>query len=352
MLSQEELLYRVALTMVPGVGPIGARRLLEQFGSAAAIFRAQPKSVQGFDDFAAAERTLAFARRYGIRIYCPGDPEYPTRLKECPDAPTVLYYKGNAGLNPPHTLSIVGTRTPSVYGRQAVRLLLRDLAPYGVLIVSGLADGIDAMAHHYALENGLSTVGVLGHGLDTIYPAGNRRLAKTMLDQGGLLTEFREGTPVEDFRFPLRNRIVAGIPEATIVVESAVSGGSLITAGLALGYDRCVLAVPGRITDTRSKGCNDMLAHEKAHCITSAADIAYQLNWETCAAAPGALPQTAEDDDEARILEVLRGRDFVHMDELRLHTPLPPSALAARLLRLELRRVIEVLPGARYRLMS
>lgn len=375
MLADEEIYHRIALTLVPGIGSIRAKRLLEHFGSAAAIFQVGPDAVhhraisralRGFADFAAVERTLAFVRKHDIRIYCPPDPEYPARLKECPDPPAVLYYKGNADLNPPRVLSIVGTRTPSTYGQQAVRALLRELAPYRVLIVSGLADGIDAIAHRYAMDNGLPTIGVLGHGLDTIYPAGNRLLAKAMLERGGLLTEFREGVGPEISHFPIRNRIIAGIPEATVVVESGVKGGSMLTANLALGYEREVFAVPGRITDAKSKGCNDMISRKDASFVASGADIAQLLNWgpppRPVAAGPYPCDTGAPSDEPAGLaedaasasplLDILRNRDFVHLDELRARSLLTPSALAARLLDLELRQVIEALPGSRYRLGS
>lgn len=343
MLPEEELYYRIALTLVPGIGPRKAGELLAVYGSAAAVFKSG--LVQKFDNFAEAEHTLTFARKHGIHIYCPCDPEYPSLLKECADAPPVLYYKGAASLNPPRVLSIVGTRTPSLYGKQAVKTLLQELAPYGVLIISGLADGIDTLAHRYALDKGLPTVGVLGHGLHTIYPAGNRLLAKAILDKGGLLTEYRQGQGPAAFHFPLRNRIIAGISPATIVIESGADGGSIITAKLAFDYHREVFALPGRITDSRSQGCLHLVKDNIAALMTGSEDIARDLRW-TVHAQEGRRAHPVRD----KLLDLLRDQDSLHLDELTSRSGLSTPELAATLLILELGGAIESLPGNRYRL--
>lgn len=341
MISDEEKYYRIALSVTPRCGPVQVRRLLDQYGSATAIFRS--KAVRAGTDFAAVDQTLDFARRHDIRLICPGESAYPWLLSQCYDAPIILFYKGVANLNPAHTISIVGTRTPSDYGRKAVGKLVGELAPYGPTIVSGLADGIDTLAHRLALEHGLPTIGVLGHGLDIVYPAGSRQLSKAMAKKGGLLTEFRTGVKPEAFRFPLRNRIIAGMTEATVVIESGQKGGSLITLELARGYERTVFVVPGRITDKNSTGCNDLLATGHVHCLTGAADIAQQLNW----------PQpTTPSDDRDPLTHLRQNSDALHIDDLLTLSGLPPAELATKLLDLEMRRVVDRLPGNRYRLHS
>jgi DNA processing protein len=344
MLSEEERYYRIALTLVPQVGPKRAKAILDRYGSARAAFVDDNPGL--VCDFAAVDRTVAFTRKHGIRVLCPCDPEYPSRLKLCADPPSVLYYKGAADLNPAHVLSIVGTRTPSPYGQQVVRTLIEGLAPFGVLVVSGLADGIDTLSHRYALDNGLPTVGILGHGLQMIYPARNRLLARAMLERGGLLTEFREDAGPETFNFPRRNRVVAGIPEATVIIESGIRGGSMVTAKLAGGYNREVFAIPGRITDERSQGCLALIRDNAAALVTGAGDIARMLGWEQ------RTPQPRPEIRTHPLLDLLRDRDSVHVDELRARSGLSATELALALLTLELERTIEVLPGTRYRLMS
>lgn len=336
MVSEEEKYYRIALTITPRCGPVQIRRLLDQYGSAAAIFRS--KAVRANTDFAAVDKTLEFTRRHGIQLICPGESAYPWLLIQCYDAPIILYYKGVADLNPPRAVSIVGTRVPSEYGQKAVRLLVRELAPYGPTIVSGLADGIDTLAHRLALEYDLPTIGVLGHGLDIVYPAGTRHLSKEIAARGGLLTEFRTGIKPEAFHFPMRNRIIAGMTAATVVIESRQKGGSLITLELARGYERAVFVVPGRITDQGSSGCNDLLAAGHVHCLTGAADIAQQLNWTQ--------PTTTPSGD---FLDLFQDRDPVNLDDLTARSGLGTGELAVKLLDLEMKRVIERLPGNRYR---
>ncbi|TDW95711.1 DNA-processing protein DprA [Dinghuibacter silviterrae] len=342
MLPEDELYYRVALTMVPGIGPRRHRQLLDHFSSAAAVFRSG--LLPEFDNFKAVDRTFTFARKHNIGIYCPGDPRYPAQLLECSDAPPILYYKGIADLNHQRILAVVGTRTPSSYGQQMVRSLVGELASCDVLIVSGLADGIDTWAHRAALDNGLPTVGVLGHGLQRIYPEGNRLLAASMLDKGGLLTEYRQDQGPETFHFPMRNRIIAGMAVATVVVESRSQGGSLITAELAKGYHREVFALPGRVTDGRSQGCLALVRDNVAALVTGGADIARMLGWET------PTPKTKPVTSIHPLLDLLRDRDSIHLDELLERTGLSSAELAARLLELELEQAIEALPGNRYRL--
>ena len=327
-----EVYWRIALSQVQGIGCVGAQALLRHYGSAEAVFEA---SAVAPGDFAVVEATLRFVRQHGVHLWLPGDPEYPRRLLDCPDHPILLYFKGAANLNRSHVLSIVGTRTPSDHGKQAVRSLVRELSAYDVLLVSGLADGIDTLVHRYALEYGLPTVGVLAHGLDSLYPPTNRHLAEAMLERGGLLTEFAPGTPAIPGHFPVRNRIVAGIGEATVIVESRIKGGSMVTAGLARGYQREVFAIPGRITDERSLGCLALIRGNAAALVTGGEDVARMLNWEPTAQkarkAPSAHP----------LLALLRDRDSVHLDELKATSGLTSTELAVALLTLELEQAID-----------
>lgn len=369
--DEDEVFWQIALTLVPKIGPVLAAALIKHFGSARAVFRAAKSelaqvtkmnqsaadALTKFHDFRPAEQTLAFTARHDIRVVLLDDPDYPFRLRECTDPPTVLYYKGNAPLNQQRVLSVIGTRTPSDYGKKLTALLLEGLAAYGVLVVSGLADGIDGLAHRGALEYGLYTIAVLGHGLDTIYPADNRLLAKEMLNQGGLVTEFREGTPLVKFNFPRRNRIVAGMSQATVIVETGTRGGSIVTASLASGYDREIFAFPGRTTDTRSSGCLALIRDHAARLITGAEDIAHHFNWDLPGTGHKGRIQTGplfeEGSPESLIVSLLRQNESgLHLDELILKTGLSSTGLAALLLTLELERALESLPGMRYRLRS
>jgi DNA processing protein len=368
MQNDNALPWQIALTMVPGLGCVGARALLDHFGSATAVFRAAPEemlrltqmtpgkasAIKKFDNFRAVDKVLTFTRRYDIQVLTMDNPDYPARLREVHDPPTLLYYMGNADLNHPGSLSVVGTRTPTSYGKQTVRTLLNDLAAYNLLVVSGLADGIDALAHRHALDNGLSTIAVLGHGLDMIYPAGNRALAKNMLENGGLVTEFPPGTGAAAAHFPMRNRIIAGISQGTVVIETDMKGGSMVTAGIAFSYDLPVFAFPGRITDAKSKGCNALLLQQKASLPPEAGELAAQLKWTRNPARGQTPPDRASippaDVAQKVIYDILVERDFVHIDELHSRCNLSPSEISTALFLLELSLVVESLPGSRYRL--
>ena len=269
-METDELCYRIALTKVPGIGCVQARLLLEKFGNAKAIFEARRShlehtegigskraaQIKKFTDFTAAEKELAFIHRYKIKPLFLTDSGYPQRLLSCYDPPTLLYVKGSINLNAPKIVAVVGTRTPSEQGGRVAEMLIQGLAAAEVTIVSGLARGIDAAAHRLALKYQTPTLGVLAHGLDYLYPHEHRSLAKQMLEQGGgLLTEFPSQHKPDKHHFPNRNRIVAGLSDALIVIESGCKGGSMLTAALANGYHKEVFAVPGRISDPKSAGC-------------------------------------------------------------------------------------------------
>lgn len=364
-----ELLYHIALTMIPNIGPVHAKALVTLLGSARAVFTApldtlqkienigksKAASIRAFRDFEAAEKELSFIQRYGIRPLLFTDTAYPQRLLNCYDSPALLYYKGIADLNNPKIVAIVGTRLNSEYGRSITERLVADLAAMDILVISGLAHGIDAIAHRSALQNKLPTVGVLAHGLDRIYPENHAALAHEMAKQGGgLLTEFRSRTDPDRYLFPARNRLVAGMSDATIVIETGVKGGSVITADLANGYNRDVFALPGKTTDPTSAGCNHLIRSNKACLISNAADLVESMNWgeaDRTSRKPQKEIFIELTTEEQVLIDLLRGREAVHIDEINLKSGLSNSSVAAAILNMELQNVIFAKPGKRYSLL-
>lgn len=368
----EEAIYSIALTQVPGIGHIGAKRLVDEVGSAADVFRCRtelserlpeisPRVIDALDCPAAiarAEQEYEFAVKNGIHCLTYHDEAYPSRLRECPDAPVVLFFKGNAKLNTLRVINMVGTRNATDYGKQlCVRFLqeLHELCP-DVLVVSGLAYGIDIHAHRAALTYGFPTVGVLAHGLDRIYPSAHRKTAVDMLVHGGLLTEFLTGTEPDRYNFVSRNRIVAGMSDATIVVESAIKGGSLITAELAEGYQRDCFAFPGRITDECSQGCNRLIRDNKAMLIQSAEDFVKAICWDTDSqiAKPTSVQRSLFLElsaDEQQVVDLLSQRGELHINTLVVETELPVHKMNALLFELEMKGVVRVLVGGVYQLL-
>jgi DNA processing protein len=365
---QPDLIYLISLTLVPQVGCIHARTLLQTFGTAEAVFRApgaslekiegigpvRARAIRDFHNFLQAEKEIRFIERYRIRALALDDPDYPQRLLSCYDAPVLLYYKGSADLNQPNLISVVGTRRASDYGKQATEKLIREIVTYRPLIVSGLAFGIDAITHKTALKQSLQTVGVLAHGLGTLYPPEHTQLSRDMIRQGGLLTEFTSDTKPDKHYFPVRNRIVAGISDATVIIETGVKGGSMITADLANGYNREVFAFPGRTTDVKSAGCHWLIRKNQAGLITGAQDLAFNLGWEKPETAPMAKPQqelfVELNETERRILGLLRERASMHIDTIHTLSGFAQSRVAAALLNLEMQQLIQSLPGRIYRM--
>ena len=361
-----DLLYQLALSQVPNVGYVHAKILALHFGSAAAVFGA-PRSVlekvegigsiraariKSFKDFNKAEDEIKFLEKFKIKPLFITDKSYPQRLLNCYDPPTMLFYKGNTDLNPSRVVGIVGTRSNTDYGKQFTEKFVKDLQPFDVLIISGLAFGIDAIAHKAALKNKLPTVGVLGHGLDTIYPQEHSGLAKEMIKSGGLLTEFPSETKPDKHNFPSRNRVVGGICDATIVVETGIKGGSMITAEMANGYNRDVFAVPGRSIDTKSGGCNHLIKNNKAILLTDAQQFIETMGWDNSSSR--AKKVQAElfielNDHEKAVVNLLQEKN-VSIDELVLKSGCSSSSLAAAILNLELKNVIQSLPGKMYKL--
>ncbi|HVI46583.1 MAG TPA: DNA-processing protein DprA [Chitinophaga sp.] len=363
----QELMYQIALTRIPQIGDIIIKKLLETFGSAGAIFSAsrynlertetigsvRAAAIRQFRDFNTIEKEITFIERYHIRPLFYTDKDYPERLRHCIDSPAMLYYKGNASLNPPRIVNVVGTRHPSGYGRQVCVQLVKELTEAGITLVSGLAYGIDIMAHRTALEMGIPTVGVLAHGLDRIYPALHKETAIRMTEQGGLLTEFLSGTGPDRQNFPRRNRIVAGLCDATIVVESGIQGGSLITADLANGYNRDVFCIPGRVHDIHAAGCNHLIKNNKAMLITDAADVIEVMGWQKAAGVAAVMQRTLFPDlteAEKLIVDLFSRKSPLHLEELYLQSHLSGSQVAAALFNLEMQSVLKCLPGQLYEL--
>jgi DNA processing protein len=364
--NSNELLYQIALTLVPNIGAVQAKILIDHFGDAESVFKASEKklnavenigdvkaaSIRAFEDFEKAEEEIKFIEKYKIQPLFITDKNYPQRLLKCYDAPTLLYYRGNADLNHEKIISIIGTRSNTDYGKQMTEKLIADLKEENVMIVSGLAFGIDAIAHKAALQNDLPTVGVLAHGLDTIYPPQHKSMAKEMLQQGGLLTEFMQQTKPDKHNFPKRNRIVAGMADATIVVETAIKGGSMITAELAHNYNKDVFAFPGKITDSKSAGSNYLIKHSRATLLIDAQQLAETMGWQKRKTKPKAQKELFIElsTDEKIIVSILADRESVHIDELFLKSGLSSSAIASSMLGLELQNIIISMPGKMYKL--
>lgn len=365
----EELVCSLALSMLPGIGHIGAKRLIDGMGSAAEVFRCRrelterlpemnPKLCEVLGDaqeaFARAEQELDFAEKNHIQYFTLADERYPSRLRQCEDAPVTLFYKGAANLNALRVINMVGTRNATDYGKQLCATFLHDLKALcpDVLVVSGLAYGIDIHVHRAALTNQLPTIGVLAHGLDRIYPSLHRKTAVDMLACGGLLTEYPSGTNPDKHNFVARNRIVAGMADATIVVESAEKGGSLITAELAEGYFRDCFAFPGRVGDSCSLGCNQLIRDNKASLLLSAADFVRMMNWEEASQSVtpvqrNLFPELT--DEEQQIVDILAQGDN-QINTLVAQTNIPVHRMAALLFELEMKGVVQPLAGGMYRL--
>ncbi len=359
--------YKIALGMIPGIGGITARKILAFTGSAEAVFSIPRKEllrIPGVGDMLTdrirstgildkAKQELEFINKRGIRCLFYGEDIYPESLLECYDAPMLLYMLGQVSLNGCRMISIVGTRRPGSYGIDMCRSLVKDLASLDqeLVIVSGLAYGIDHCAHKSAMENGLDTVAVLGHGLRYMYPALHRQVAAKISRQGGLLTDFVSDQKPERNNFIRRNRIIAGLSEATIVVQSGHKGGALITADIANSYHRDVFTFPGRVGDQASAGCNQLIKTHKAAMIEGAGDVAYLLGWDID---PPNNKEKQGDlfheltDKEKQIIEILRSEGHVSMERLSLKCSIPVSRISGILLNLELAGLIKCLPGDVY----
>lgn len=364
---QKELLYQIALTLIPNIGDVNAKALVSHFGSAEPIFSASKKvldeiegigsiraaSIRNFKDFSRAEEEIDFIKKYKITPLFITDKAYPQRLLNCYDSPPLLYYKGSADLNVAKMIAIVGTRTHDDYGKKICEKLIEELVNEDVIVVSGLAFGIDSIAHKASLKNKIPTIGVLAHGLDRVYPSQNATMAKQMISQGGLLTEFKSNTIPDKQNFPGRNRIVAGMTDATIVIESGIKGGSLITAELANGYNKDVFAFPGRVDDSKSEGCNYLIRNNKAALITCANDLLEIMGWKK---SKKISPKKQRElfieftSEEKIIVDILQIQEQMQIDELYFKSKLSSSEVAKALLMLEMQGIVSSLPGKIYKM--
>lgn len=356
-----DLFYVLALQKVEGVGDIVAKKLLSHCGNAEEVFRTNASKLKGIDGvgtillqnlkdksvFEKAERELRFIESNGIMPLFFQDENYPERLKHCIDSPVLLFSSGNIDLKGRKIISIVGTRQVTSYGMEFCKKLIADLAPLDPVIVSGFAYGVDIVAHLAAMDNHLQTIGVLAHGLNQIYPKPHKKYVGRMEENGGFLTEFRSTSNPDKENFIRRNRIVAGISEATIVIESADSGGSLITANIANDYNRDVFAVPGRVTDKYSQGCINLVKQQKANLLTCAADLVYMLNWDLVKESRAVQRQlfVVLDSEEQKIYDFLQGNGKELLDIIALRCGFPIHRISGILLTMELKGVVRPLPG-------
>lgn len=362
-MKNDQLLYQIALTLTPGIGPVKAKILVNYCGSAEAIFNEKPEILQTIPDIGPqavqcireadfrkrAEQEIRFMEAHDIRAIYFGDRDYPSRLKLCDDSPMLLFAKGKMNLNTHRVISVVGTRSCTDYGRIFCEKLLQEIAPYDPLIVSGMAYGIDICAHRQAVKLHLQTVGCVAHGLEKIYPAAHRPTASDMFFHGGLITEFVSQTEMLPELFPARNRLIAGMSDCTIVVETDSSGGSIITAYLAHSYGREVYALPGRHNDSESSGCNMLIRKNVAAILTSGKDLIEYLGWTDHTHGLHQLdlfPQLTEDEDI--IVQVLRSKGKSPIDELSISSGMTIGKLSSQLLELEFKGVIRSLPGKQY----
>jgi DNA processing protein len=366
--NHPDTIYRIALSLCEGVGPILAKNLINTLGSAEAVFKESDKtlgSITGINikvrssikndyPLQRAEEEMTFVDRNGFLMHFFQDASYPRRLKHCADAPVIIYQKGNLNLNPGKAVSIVGTRSVTDYGRSFIDSFMPDLKGFQPQVISGLAYGVDAIAHREALNHQLKTIAVVAHGLDSVYPALHRGLAKDILEQGGaIVTEFLSKSKPDRENFPKRNRIIAGMSDAVIVVEAARKGGALITADLAFQYNRDVFAVPGRFRDTYSEGCNLLIKSNRANLLESTKDLEYIMRWQEQKQVQQAqLPLFDEMSTKEQNLITMLGTDSSpkEIEWLAKKMEMPMSQLLVQLMNLELKGVLISMPGKRYRL--
>ena len=359
-----DLQYQIALTLLPGIGDISGKKFVQYCGSAEAIFKETRKSLEKISGMREAsieaickpkeylnraEEEIDFIDKNAIRPLFFLDADYPRRLLQCDDGPMMLYYKGAANLNANRIVAIVGTRNITEYGKENCLQLVEDLKDDNVLIVSGLAYGVDTAAHKAAVKNGIPTVGVMGCGMQQVYPATNKKLANEMLEQGGVLTECMSGTQPDRENFPRRNRIIAGMADAVVVIESAMKGGSLITADLANSYSRDVFAYPGRVMDIYSQGCNYLIRTNRAHLMESVLNLRYVMRWDSEMKNEKQTALFREfTDDEKLIMDCFGSSAVVSLDDIIVKSELPTTKIAAILLNLEFDGVLMAMPGKRY----
>lgn len=359
---------QIAVSLLQGIGPVRARQLLSKVPDISCLFQYSIKELADTTGvsrkllqqmnrelaMSRAEKEISFIERNKIQTYFFTEENYPRRLRQCEDAPILLYGKGNMALNPPMTVAIVGTRKATEYGKQTCEELIQNFAGKDILVVSGLAYGIDICVHQLCLKHNIPTVGVLGHGLDRLYPQAHKNAARRMLENGGLLTEFLSGTLPDRENFPMRNRIVAGMCDATIVVESKNKGGSLITAELANDYSRDVFAVPGNIGQQFSEGCNQLISQSKAHLFMNPAHFLKWMSWNDEKKVKTVQRELFQElnDEERVMVNILQSEGQQNMDSLASKSDTPISKTSVLLLQLEMSGWVKALPGQKYALLN
>ncbi|MBL7764681.1 MAG: DNA-protecting protein DprA [Chitinophagaceae bacterium] len=360
-MKNEELIYRLALTKINGLGPVRQKKLLSLTQDTSDIFKASKKYLMSaggisanladmlkkFRDFDEIEKELIWCQKNKVKILQFDQDDYPLRLKQCSDGPAILFYKGQDILSSPKMISIIGTRLYTDYGKRVCEDLIESLKPYQIVVVSGLAYGIDIIAHKSCIKNQIPTVGVMANGLTQIYPSVHSSTARDMLFEGGLMTEYFSNEKPEKRNFPSRNRIVAGLCDATIIIETDVKGGSMITADIAHAYNRELFCFPGRSIDVKSSGCNLLIRQMKAQMITKPEDLVEALGWSK-----KKMKKTAQrnlfvdlNDTEMKVYQLLNEHDHLHLDEILLRTDFSTTQLATVMLSLEMQGLIKVLPG-------
>jgi DNA processing protein len=371
-MADQNLIYQIGLTLIKGIGNITAKQIIETLGDVSRLFTEKKHLLERIPGLSRkiineihqpevlkrAEKEIRFIEKNKTTPLFITDPAYPQRLKECVDAPVMLYFCGKADLNVEKIISIVGTRNATAYGREMTEKLLHDIRENfpEILVVSGLAYGIDIIAHRAALKESLPTIGILAHGLDRIYPPAHRNTAVEMLKIGGVLTDFMSETNPDRQNFVKRNRIIAGISDCTIVIESAEKGGALITANIADSYNKDIFAFPGKVSDKYSEGCNSLIKYKKAALITSAEDVFREMNWKNLLKTPPkqAIQRTILLDlnpEEQNVVDILSKAESMQLNILAIELNLPISKLSLVLFELELKGIIRCKPGGMYSLL-
>jgi DNA processing protein len=364
----DKIQHIIGLTLIDGVGHVLAKRMIAYCGGPKEVFEEKANKlllVPGVGDFVArmvvnskkvlerAEKEIEFCLRNNISIYSYFDENYPNRLKNCEDGPAFIFVKGNTNLNAQRIVSIIGTRDPTPYAKEFTEKLVKELVPFDITIISGMAYGIDITAHRSCLKNKIPTIGVVAHGLDRIYPQAHTNTATKMLENGAILSEFLTGNQPDKENFPKRNRVVAGMCDATIVIETGLKGGSMITARLANDYNRDVFAMPGKPNDEKSVGCNFMIKTNRAALFESANDIAQTMNWELPTNGKP-LTQTSMfielTEEEKQVTDVLASKGKMMVDLISLELAQPVSKVSVTLLNLEFKGAVRSLPGKQYEL--
>jgi DNA processing protein len=365
MISEEEKYFQIALTLIPMIGVKSAKHLIEVFGSAKEVFSTSNKSlarelntgakVEDFhkeEFFTIAEREIQFTNKNGIHILSFQEEAYPQRLLMYEDSPIILYKKGDADLNPNKALSVIGTRSPTYQGTYFTENLVEGLKESEITIVSGLAHGIDAVAHRSSMENSLPTIGIMGSGFGYLYPADHKPLARQIIQQGGaLLTEFPSFTTPDRHNFPMRNRLIAGFCDALAVVETAKKGGSMITIEIALSYNKEIFAVPGKPMDKMSSGCNALIKNQKAYLLDSSEYLLEMMNWGKRKKATQKRIWADLDENESKVISMLNSHPEADLDYLCNHLEMEAGSLAVITLGLELKGVLKAIPGKKFHIL-